>query len=133
MLRAARSWRVAPSVFLGQRSGAVYERDVSGRVVRIVDWTLSDTELALALEGYEAGLCPGCQHPLAETCKPEHKDAYRPDPPIRCHYCTAEASTSETAEKQHERSAGLLFTFSLDPDVVELNRQPIPPLPPELQ
>jgi hypothetical protein len=101
--------------------------------VRAVDWTAEDAELALALEDYEAGLCPGCQQPLDETSKPEHKDAYRPAPPIRCHYCTAQALISETAEKQHERFAGLLFPIVLDADVVELNRQPVPPPPSEFE
>lgn len=119
LLRAARSWRVAPTVFLG-------------RIRPGTDWLPEDTELALALEEYEAGLCPGCQQPLEETSKPEHSDAYRPEEPIRCHYCTAQALVSEMAEKQHERTAGLLFPLTLNPDVVELNLLPVPPLPPEL-
>lgn len=119
ILRAARSWRVAPTVFLGRvRSGT--------------DWLPEDTELAMALEDYEAGLCPGCQQSLEETSKPEHQDAYRPEQPIRCHYCTARALVDETAEKQHERTAGLLFPITLNADVVELNQRPVPPLPPEL-
>jgi DNA-directed RNA polymerase subunit RPC12/RpoP len=135
LLRAARQWRVAPTVFLGQRKAVtVYDYDGAGRVVRATanDWTTADTDLAWALDQYEAGLCPGCQRALDETSKAEHVDAYRPEPPIRCHYCTSKALTNEVAEKQ-ENPAGLLYSFKLDPDVVELNRQPVPPLPPELQ
>jgi hypothetical protein len=119
LLRAARSWRVPPTVFLGERTV-----DASG-------WTRVDTSYALALEDYEAGLCPGGNHPLAETSKPEHEDAYRPDPPIRCHYCVAQAVTAK-AQEGKEDTAGQYFSFHLDPEVVELNRQPVPPLPPEL-
>jgi hypothetical protein len=136
LLRAARQWRVAPTVFLGQRKTVTtYEYDAAGRIVRAttIDWTQADTDLAWALDQYEAGLCPGGEHVLAETSKPEHQDAYRLNgPPIRCHYCTAKALAGEVAEKQ-ENPAGLLFGFKLDADVVELNRQPVPPLPPELQ
>ena len=117
LLRAARAWRVAPTVFLGHRTVATAE------------WTPADTELALELEDYEAGLCPGCNQPLAETTQPDRVDAYRPDLPIRCHYCTAQAVVSSV---DHARPEGLLFPLILDADLVELNRQPVPPLPPEL-
>ncbi len=119
LLRAAKAWQVPPTVFIRKRT------------VNTAEWTDDDTALAMVLEDYEAGLCPGGNHPLAETSAPEHADAYRPAPPIRCHYCTAQASMAEVAQKQ-ERTAGLLFPLILDPDVVELNRQPVPPLPPEL-
>ena len=116
VVKAARAWGVSPSRFLGSRP-------------ETPEWTEQDRKLALALEEYEAGLCPGCQNPLDETSNPDHQDAYRPEPPIRCHYCTTQALVSETAEKQHEHTAGLLFPIVLDPDVVELNKQPVPPLP----
>jgi hypothetical protein len=119
LLQAARSWRVPPTVFLRQRT------------VGSTDWTDQDTSYAMALEDYEAGLCPGCNHPLAETSRPDHADAYRPEKPIRCHYCTAQALVAEVAEKD-DNTAGLMFPLTLDPDVVELNRKPVPPLPPEL-
>ena len=103
-----------------------------GRVRPGGEWLPEDTELALALEDYEAGLCPGCGLPQSETTKPEHKDAYRPEEPIRCHYCTAQSLVADTAEKQHERVAGLYFPLVLDAEVVELNKQPVPPPPKEL-
>jgi hypothetical protein len=107
-------------VFLGQRT------------VNTAEWTLADTELALALEDYEASLCPGGEHVLDESSLADREDAYRPGFPIRCHYCTAQALVSETASKNHERPDGLLFPIVLDAELVELNRKPVPPLPPEL-
>ena len=136
VVKAARAWGISPSRFLGAKRVVTHEYDAAGRLVRsteVPEWTAEDRELAFALMEYEAGLCPGCQHPLDETSRPEHQDAYRPEQPIRCHYCTTQALISETAEKQHEHTAGLLFPIILNADVVELNKQPVPPLPPELQ
>ena len=101
------------------------------RTVDTAGWTERDSVYAMALEDYEAGLCPGGNHPLAETSRPEHADAYRPGERIRCHYCTAQALVNEVLEKE-ENSAGLLIPLVLDADVVALNRLPVPPLPPEL-
>ena len=119
LLQAARRWRVPPTVFIGQRT------------VRTSEWTAEDSLLAMALENYEAGLCPGGNHELAETSRPEHEDAYRPGEQIRCYYCKALAAVNEVQAKD-EDSAGVLTTLVLDPAIVELNRQPVPPLPPEL-
>lgn len=105
--------------------------DHAGRLARTetVWWTVEDREAALALLDYEAGLCSGCHHPLEETTKAEHADAYRPGEPIRCHYCTTRVAIDRNAD---EKSAGLLIPIKLNPEVVELNKQPVPPLPPEL-
>jgi hypothetical protein len=111
---------VPPTVFLRKR------------IVNSTEWTDEDTSLAMALEDYEAGLCPGGPHPLAETTRPEHADAYRPGERILCHYCKAQALVAEVAEKQQESQAGVLTPLVLDADVVELNRRPVPPLPPDL-
>ena len=119
LLRAARSWRVPPTVFLGRRT------------VDTAGWTPADTAHAVALEDYEAGLCPGGDHVLSETSKPEHEDAYRPNPAIRCHYCRSQAAISK-AVGDDDDTAGLYYSFSLNPEVVELNLQPVPPVPPEL-
>jgi hypothetical protein len=119
LLQAARRWQVPPTVFLRKRT------------VNTAEWTDEDTSLAMALEDYEAGLCPGCHHPFAETTLPEHADAYRPGERIRCHYCTGQALVREVLEKE-ENSAGVQVPLVLDADVVELNRRPVPPLPPEL-
>lgn len=103
------------------------------RTVESPWWTDRDTQMMRALAVYEAGLCPGGDHVLAETTKPEHADAYRPDTGarIRCHYCKALALMSEVAAKE-EDTAGVMVPLVLDPDVVALNLLPVPPLPPEL-
>lgn len=87
----------------------------------------------MALEDYEAGLCPGGNHPLAETSKPEHADAYRPDKDreVRCHFCKAQELLAEVMAKG-EDTAGVFLPLMLDPEVVALNKKPVPPLPPEL-
>ncbi len=118
LTRAAKAWRVPPSVFIRKRT------------VNSAEWTDDDTALAMALESYESGLCPGGNHVLAETSRPDHQDAYRPGEPICCYQCKAEAMVAEVAEKSD--SAGVMFPMVLDPALVELNRQPAPPLPPEL-
>jgi hypothetical protein len=122
MLQAARRWQVPPTVFIRKRTNGA-------------DWTDEDTSLAMVLEDYEAGLCPGGPHPLAETTKPEHEDAYRQGVPLVCHYCRTQALIAEVAEKNAEKgvsTAGVLVPIVLDPDVVERNKLPVPPLPPEL-
>src|SRR5215207_4156479 len=120
VVKAARAWGISPSRFMGARNVVTYEYRQDGKLARAVEtpeWTAEDRDLAYALMNYEAGLCPGCQQSLDETSKSEHSDAYRPDEPIRCHYCTAQALVSETAEKQHS-PAGLLFPLRLDPEIV---------------
>lgn len=101
------------------------------RTVNTTEWTARDVDLLLALEEHEAGYCPGGPHPLAETAKPEHDGAYRGGDSFRCHYCTAQALLAKAAEND-EHSAGVLVPIVLDPDVVAKNREPVPPLPPEL-
>jgi hypothetical protein len=121
LLEAARRWRVPPTVFIRKRT------------VNSAEWTDDDTMLALALENYESGLCPGGPHVLAETSKPEHADAYRPDTAkrLRCHHCKASALLAEVTANE-EDTAGVMVPLMLDPDVVALNLLPVPPLPPEL-
>lgn len=122
LLEAARSWRVPPTVFIQQRT------------VNTAEWTEDDTLLALALEDYEAGLCPGGRHQLSETTKDEHADAYRPGERVRCHYCVAAAKLQEVQSKD-EDSVGLLVPIVLDAEVVKRNLLPVPamPTPEELQ
>jgi len=129
----AKQWRIPPTVLLGRKVVTTYCHDAASRQVRAEtdEWTRQDVDMMFALDAWEAGLCPGGNHQLAETSKPEHQDAYRPTQPIRCHYCTAQAVHGEVVAKQ-ENTAGLLFGYELNRDVVELNRQPVPPLPPEL-
>lgn len=123
-LRAAKAWRVPPSVFLRFRT------------VNTAEWTEQDTHLAMALEYYEAQ-CDDRGHYLPETTKAEHEDAYRPDRQGQqtCHKCRAEDLLGEVLGKEAERgvrTAGLMVPIVLDPEVVARNRLPVPPLPPEL-
>lgn len=103
----------------------IYLRD---RKVESPWWTDRDTQMMRALAYYEAGLCPGGNHVLAETSRPEHEDAYRPGEKIRCFYCKALAAVSEVQAKD-EDSAGVLTVLELDPALVNLNLQPAPPPP----
>jgi hypothetical protein len=97
VLKAARSWGVAPSTFLGRAARldlAVTERDAAGRPARYVDarpaWDDDDRILALALEEYERGICDGCGYPLEETTDPLNEGRYIARQAIRCHACTAQ-------------------------------------------
>lgn len=132
----AREWRVSPSLLMGARRIVTYEYDTpSGRLLAAIEspeWTEEDRELAFALKEYEAQCCPE-GHYLPESSSPENQDAYRAEKPINCHHCKAQAIISEAAPKQYGDTAGLYFPITLDPAVVELNKQPAPPLPPELQ
>jgi len=101
-LRAARAWGVSPQRFLGwePETVTVVERDSAGRVVRTIsraepEWGDEDRDLAVALLDFEAGLCSSCRTPLVETTDAQHEDAYRADPAIRCHRCTAIIRGSE--------------------------------------
>src|SRR5215216_750538 len=137
VVKAARAWGISPSRFMGAKHVTTHEYDVAGRLVRSTEtpeWTHEDREFAFALEAYEAGYCPGGEHLLAETSKPEYRDAFVADREgeVRCHFCTGKALVATSLE-QRENSTGIILPVMLDMDVVEQNRQPVPPLPPELQ
>lgn len=62
-------------------------------------WSEHDYSTALALTLYEAGLCSGCGHPVAESqakaADPNDPDGdyhYEAPVPSRCHACTAVAA-----------------------------------------
>lgn len=120
LLEIAREWHVPPTVVLGDRT------------VNTNEWTTRDVDYMVALKVYEASLCPGGDHVLAETSKDEHADAYRPGDRIECHKCKARARLDEVLSKD-EDSAGVLVPLVLDADVVALNLLPVPELPPELR
>ena len=106
-LQAARAWGVSPSRFLG-REPAVRHIVANGLVVRSEpepEWTDDDRDAALALQAWEADLCPGCRQPLAETTLPEREDLYVPGPAIRCHRCTASERGAERYKDSPQRSA----------------------------
>lgn len=111
-LEAARAWGVSPSRFLGREpaTAVVPALDGSGgwRFVREPEWLEDDQALALALGIYEAGLCPGCRHPLSETAQPEREGLYRARPPVRCHRCTASSMAADQYSESPHSSALLL-------------------------
>jgi hypothetical protein len=101
VLQAARSWGVSPSMFLGEpRSLRTINTDGTTTTTTVApEWTEADRDAAMALVEWEAGLCPSCAHPLAETAAAENEYAYEAaGPPIRCHRCTA----ADVAMKPHE-------------------------------
>lgn len=116
-LEAARKWGIPPTVVL-------QERTVSTR-----EYTPQDLPYVFALEMFEAGLCPE-GHELAETSKPEHEGAYRPDKDreVTCHKCKGAALLGK-AQSEDQDSVGVYTPLKLDLDVVALNKQPVPAFP----
>ena len=51
-------------------------------------WRASDRLMAIALEQYEAMLCPGCGHAMHESMDKESDGEWQADVD-RCHACTA--------------------------------------------
>lgn len=99
VLRAARSWGVPPTRFMGRGARldlTVTERDQAGRPVRYVDarpeWTDDDRALALAIEAYEREICDGCGFPLQDTTDPLNEGRFVATGAIRCHGCLAQAT-----------------------------------------
>lgn len=111
-LEAARAWGVSPSRFLGREPATAVMPALNGsggwRFVREPEWLEEDRALALAFGIYEADLCPGCRHPLAETTDAAHEFAYRPGAPIRCHRCTVSSMAANAYAEQPHASALLL-------------------------
>lgn len=96
VLEAARAWGVAPSIFLGrERTSSTSRWAGTTHSVHSPEWTDDDRTAALDLQAYEASLCPGCRHPVAETTAPEAEERYHVPHPIRCHRCTATEQAQE--------------------------------------
>lgn len=111
-LTTARAWGVSPSRFLGRElvQRTTYEYDLSGtRTVAVTtteaEWTDDDRRMALELQDWEAGLCPGCQTSMAETTDPENEGQYVAELPIRCHRCTASVKAMKPYEESDVPSA----------------------------
>jgi len=102
-VEVSRAWGVPPTVALGRAVVTEHRIDDYGRTVESasVHWTDEDLRLALELLDYEATLCPGCRHPLADTTAPEAEDRYLPDLPTRCHRCTALAQGQGMSKHEH--------------------------------
>lgn len=100
-LQTARSWHVSPTMFLGERTEGPA-------------WTMQDTEYARALAVFEASLCPGCAHDLAETTNPANEGRYEVDPTqtVICHRCAGRASAAKQFE-HHTHPEALLIAMRL--------------------
>jgi hypothetical protein len=97
VITTARAWGVPVSIFLGRV-----------RVEGVPDWLEEDRRAALDLAEWEAGLCPGCHHPLAETTLRENDEQYVATLAARCHRCTATEQFTKTLEDRLYPSALLV-------------------------
>lgn len=94
---------------MGRRLRSVIEeRDGIRSIVAEPEWTEDDRQAALDLRGYEADLCPGCRHPLAETTDPGNEGRYVASLAVRCHRCTATDQASEASQSAPNPSALLI-------------------------
>lgn len=123
VLKAARSWGVAPSTFLGRAARldlAVTERDAAGRAARYVDarpaWDDDDRVLALALEDYERDVCGGCGYLLSDTTDKLNDGRFVARAAILCHACAAHASGAKAAS-DHEYPHALRIPVEFLPAV----------------
>jgi hypothetical protein len=119
VLEAARAWGVPPSIFMGrQRTSTITDWAGAQHFTHDAEWTEEDRTAAVALARYEAELCPGCRHPLAETTDPANEERYVVPHPIRCHRCTATAQAQDRFEDMLTPSA-LLIPVELRPAVLD--------------
>jgi hypothetical protein len=117
-IEAARSWGVSPSRLLGAEVRTRLEYGVGDKVAATVtssEWTAEDRELVFAFLAWEAALCPGCRHPLAETMAAENEERYRGKLEGRCHRCTALEIEQARHEKKDHPSALLLSVTLAEP------------------
>lgn len=115
LLRAARIRGVSPRRLLGWEPKQIttHDYDAAGRLARSTttvqpEWSAADLAEALDCDDYEADFCPGGDHPLSETTKPDREDAYATGLPIRCHYCTASERGSEQYRESPQSGALML-------------------------
>jgi hypothetical protein len=95
---AARSFGVAPTIFLGRDSGPA--------------WTDIDRQAVLELQAWESQLCPGCHEPLAVTTAAENEFRYQAQNALLCHRCAA-TDTAMTQYQGHQHSSSLLIPIVL--------------------
>jgi hypothetical protein len=103
VIMAARAWGVPVSVFLGRV-----------RTEGVPDWLEEDRRAALDLAEWEAGLCPGCREPLAETTLAENEERYVAEVAGLCHRCVAtEQLMTRLEEKKRPYLSALLVSVKL--------------------
>lgn len=88
----------------------MYRYDEAGRLVSSVpqvEWDTDQQGWMLALAALEMDTCGGCSGRLSETTAQDVE--YLPNPPVRCHKCTA---LQIGADKAHNNphSQALLYT-----------------------
>ena len=108
-LQAARSWGVRPSEFMGDPVVTVNHLDPGGRVVRSerAGWSREDLEWALALDAYEARLCPR-GHDTTVSMEKAHTWDWRAPAIGACHACHAQDVEAERW-KGHSRAGSMLY------------------------
>ena len=77
-------------------------------------WTPIDRALALALQLYEDGLCPGCGQQRHEAMDPDSEGRWAALDPARCHACTALAAKAKEYADTPVPSA-LRYTVGMRP------------------
>ena len=115
VLLAVRGWTgPPPSVVLGRKIVTSYIYDAAGRILRTETEGWVDDDLAMIM-ALDAGLCPGCHFPLAETLDPENEDRYKETQVLLCHRCVAREQAAEGHQDHHHPGALL--------SVIDLPRQ----------
>jgi hypothetical protein len=115
LLPILRAWKAcgggrSPSVFMG-RPVVTTHQYLNGQQVRseTVEWTPDDLAMAMALEAYEAGLCPGCATPLSETADPKHNPGepaeYEELETVLCRKCVVRQKVAKRYEDDEFSSA----------------------------
>lgn len=108
----ARTLGISLKRFEGWEPVTVYQRDDAGRVTSSrpeVEWDDDQQGWMLALSALEFDKCGGCGGRLSETTASDVE--YVPNPPIRCHKCTALHIGAEKSRELRQPHA-LLHTAS---------------------
>lgn len=101
---------------MGWEPVTAYEYDDAGRMVSSrpeVEWDETERAWMLALDEYDASLCPLCGLPRSECQDPSAENRAEAGAPIRCHVTTARIRAQE-ADKRAE-SGALLWPAGLRP------------------
>lgn len=122
LLETARAWGVPWRRFMGWEpvTRTVYRYNGTGQLIekmteRDPEWGEDDRQAALALAGWEAGVCSGCGGQLAETTDPKNEFRYKAKAAYRCHRCTALDQAAEQYSQSPSPQA-LHFTADLPDD-----------------
>lgn len=113
IIETSRSLGIPPSVFLGRRIRSVIEEHDGVRsLVQEELWTDDDRAAILDLAEWEAGLCPSCKHPLAETTGVDYEERWVAEVAGICQRCVAIEQRQE-ASQDHPHTSALLMSVGL--------------------